>query len=342
MKKTLYQKYKITSQWGIPMTAALLTAGLFSSAAQAVEVTIDSLTYKTAAKSIVYVSNCTNNLEGEIAIPSTVTIKGEKYNVTSIGRKAFADCDLLTNVIIPDSVTSIGNSAFYQCSSLTSVTIGNSVTSIGERAFAGCNSLTQIVIPNSVTAIGEEAFAGCNSLTQIDIPDSVSSIGEVVFAGCNSLKEIHVSEGNTSYQGIDGILFFKDRTLLHTYPSGKSDSSYVIPDSVKTIETGAFAGCNSLTQIVIPNSVTAIGEGAFAGCNSLTQIDIPDSVSSIGKVVFVRCNSLKEIHVSEREFSSPKTELCFIPIRPENQIHPMSYQTRSKLLKQELLPTVIH
>ena len=147
MKKTHYQKYKITSQWGISMTAA-----------QAAEVTIDSLTYKTAAKGIVYVSNCTNNLEGEIAIPSTVTIKGEKYNVTFIGKQAFDGCSLLTNVIIPDSVTSIGNTAFYRCSSLTSVIIGNSVSTIGEGAFYKCASLTSITIPNSVIKIGDFTF----------------------------------------------------------------------------------------------------------------------------------------------------------------------------------------
>ena len=220
MKKTHYQKYKITSQWGISMTAA-----------QAAEVIIDSLTYKTAAKGIVYVSNCTNNLEGEIAIPSTVTIKGEKYNVTFIGK---------------------------------------------------------------------QAFDGCNSLTQIDIPDSVSSIDKGAFAGCNSLKEIHVSERNTSYQGIDGILFSKDGTLLHTYPVGKSDSSYVIPDSVKTIEPGAFVSCNSLTQIDIPDSVSTIGEGAFYKCASLTSITIPNSVIKIGDFTFRNCTSLKKVYFQSK------------------------------------------
>lgn len=196
MKKTHYQKYKITSQWGISMTTALLSAGLFSSAAQAAEVTIDSLTYKTAAKGIVYVSNCTNNLEGEIAIPSTVTIKGEKYNVTSIGEQAFADCDLLTNVIIPDSVTSIGDTAFYRCSSLTSVIIGNSVSTIGETAFMSCASLTSITIPNSVIKIGDFTFRNCTSLKKVYFQSKTPpEVSDIIFSGCPSDMIIYYPAG---------------------------------------------------------------------------------------------------------------------------------------------------
>lgn len=185
MKKTHYQKYKITSQWGISMTTA-----------QAAEATIDSLTYKTAAKSIVYVSNCTNNLEGEIAIPSTVTIKGEKYNVTSIGEQAFADCDLLTNVIIPDSVTSIGDTAFYRCSSLTSVIIGNSVSTIGETAFMSCASLTSITIPNSVIKIGDFTFRNCTSLKKVYFQSKTPpEVGSSIFSKCPSDMIIYYPAG---------------------------------------------------------------------------------------------------------------------------------------------------
>ena len=62
---------------------------------------------------------------------------------------------------------SIGVDAFAFCDGLTSVTIPNSVTSIGEVAFAYCNSLTSIIIPESVTSIGDMAFADCNTLEAV-------------------------------------------------------------------------------------------------------------------------------------------------------------------------------
>ena len=49
----------------------------------------------------------------------------------TIGDFAFARCESLISIVIPDSVISIGRSAFDGCSSLATVHIGDSVTSIG-------------------------------------------------------------------------------------------------------------------------------------------------------------------------------------------------------------------
>ena len=104
--------------------------------------------------------------------------------VTTIGEQVFWGCESLVNINIPNSVTTIGDSAFVSCDSLTSINIPNSVTTIGEQAFCGCESLVNINIPNSVTTIGEYAFEGCKSLTNINIPNSVTTIGDWAFAGC--------------------------------------------------------------------------------------------------------------------------------------------------------------
>ena len=71
-------------------------------------------------------------------------------------------------------------------------------------------------------------------------------------------------------------------------------TSIRIPDSVRSIGTGAFFGCG-FTFIHIPDSVTSIGKDAFMGCR-FTSIHIPDSVTSIGKGAF-SLSSLKSIHL---------------------------------------------
>ena len=209
----------------------------------------------------VTITRCPQWASGALIIPATI----EGNPVTSIGYCAFQYCDNLTSITIPDSVTSIEACAFQYCNILTSITIPDSVTSIGIRAFSGCTSLTSITIPDSVTSIGNSALRDCTSLTSITIPDNVTSIGKSAFYGCTSLTTIEVGAGNVNYTVFNGVLFNKEKTTLHTYHAGKTGASYTIPDSVTSIEAGAFQSCTSLTSIIIPNRVTSIGGGPSLG-----------------------------------------------------------------------------
>ena len=194
-------------------------------------------------------------------------------------------------------VTSIGDFAFEGCTSLTSIEIPASVTSIGYDAFDSCTNLTNIEIPDSITSIGNFSFYGCIGLTSIEIPASVTSIGYATFYACTSLASININSNNAKYSSTDGVLFNKTRTTLIFYPTGKTNTRYTIPNSVKYIQDYAFRGYRSLTNIEIPDSVISIGFGAFMGCTSLTNIEIPDSVTYIGNFSFEDCTSLTNIEI---------------------------------------------
>ena len=108
----------------------------------------------------------------DIIIPPTIIYNDMEYTVTSVGDKAFYDCEssiLMSSITLPSTVTSIGSNAFWKCTALTSFTIPSNVTSIGSYAFYGCSGLTSVIIPNSVTSIGDYAFYGCSSLTSVTV-----------------------------------------------------------------------------------------------------------------------------------------------------------------------------
>ena len=88
--------------------------------------------------------------EGAIVIPETVVFNELTYRVTSIGKEAFAFCDPLTSITIPDSVKRIGWKAFLDCESLEEIIIGNSVKGIGRHAFDGCDSLLSIAYQGTI------------------------------------------------------------------------------------------------------------------------------------------------------------------------------------------------
>ena len=246
-----------------------------------------------------------------ITIPNSVTTIGREAfedcvgltsitipnSVTIIEQGVFSGCIGLTSMTIPNSVTTIVGNAFYGCTGLTTIEIPNSVTTIGGYAFYGCIGLTSITIPNSVTSIGNNTFDGCVGLTSVTIPNSATSIGALAFYRCTGLISIQVDADNKAYSSDDGILYNKDKTVLHTFPARKNETTFIIPNSVTTIESGAFESCIGLTSILIPNSVTTIGYLAFEGCIGIASILIPNSVMTIDYGAFSNCNGLKDVTV---------------------------------------------
>lgn len=206
-------------------------------------------------------------------------------SVTSIGTCAFVDCSNLTSIVIPDGVTAIEGWTFVRCSSLTSILIPDTVTSIGELAFADCSSLPEIIIPENVTSIGDSAFLRCEALTSIRIPAAVTFIGRQAFLSCNGLRKILVDDSNTAYTDIDGVLFDKAVTYLHSFPAGKG-GVYTIPEGITSIPNNAFYQCMNLTGVIIPNGVTTIEADAFFNAG-LTEVYIPRTVSGIQSNAFL-------------------------------------------------------
>ena len=263
-------------------------------------------TYVTATNTLtISGSGAMNNYSSNTPVPwhsLNITTVIFENGVTSIGDRAFYDCQSLASITIPNSVTSIGENTFSHCRSLTSIIIPNSVSSIGENTFSycgltsftitnsvssipfgcfyECRNLASITIPNSVTSIGENTFHGCSSLTSITIPKSVTYIGRSAFYGCSSLTSVHVSDiaewCKISFSFEERNNQFESNPLYyakHLFLNGEEVINLEIPNGVTNISEYAFGNCSSLTSVTIPKSVTSIGKSAFYGCYRLHTIN---------------------------------------------------------------------
>ncbi len=72
-----------------------------------------------------------------------------------------------------------------------------------------------------------------------------------------------------------------------------------IPNSVISIEEGAFSGCSGAETITIPNSVTSMGDGVLKGCDALKDVKLPNDITSIGKMSFWQCINLTNITIPD-------------------------------------------
>ena len=152
-----------------------------------------------------------NYKQKEYIIPEYVILDGEKYTVTTIGKKAFFGGEIddysemysskrnkINNIVFPLTLKAIESKAF-QCALLTSIILPEGLEKIGEKAFYYCNKdndknpLIEIYLPSSVKEIGKDCFRGCG--------DKLSP--REFCKGYFICMPSFINEDNCSFYGID-------------------------------------------------------------------------------------------------------------------------------------------
>ena len=147
-----------------------------------------------AGKTVEYTKPKTGSAS-TVTVPTTITVSGKQYKVTSIAKNAFRNNKKLTKIVIGNNIKTIGANAFYRCSNLKKVTIGKNVTTIGSKAFYGCSKLTSITIPKKISKIGKQAFYKCKKLKKITIKTtklSKKKVGSKAFGKTHSKVTVKV------------------------------------------------------------------------------------------------------------------------------------------------------
>ena len=162
--------------------------------------------------------------------------------------------------------------------------------------------INNVKIEDGVTSIGDYVFE-YGYINNVEIGSGVTKIGEYSFY-CSRLENINVSENNTTYTDIDGILYTKDKKEIIKYPANKQGGKFVIPNSVTKIGHAAFDTCINLIEIEIPSSVTTIESFAFYG-TVLNGIKIPNSVTEIEDYAFDGCSILNLINKDNKTVELP-------------------------------------
>ncbi len=110
-----------------------------------------------------------------------------------------------------------------------------------------------------------------------------------------SLTKYTVAEDNENYLSIDGVVFSKSGDTLVTYPAGKTDETYTVPEGVNTIAQYAFCYSANLKRVDFPDSVTRIRNCAFWYSGIETMVLPP--ITTIESEIFCYCKNLKTVTI---------------------------------------------
>ncbi len=224
---------------------------------------------------------------------------------------AFNSCKQLTSVTIPSGVTCVSGSSFSNCTSLEWVRIDATAvpaTVPGVHYYNGnifSNTTCPIYVPASLIAEYKTATNWAQYAERyVPIPDSKTILYKTSDEEAVTYT-VSLSSGNT----LSGtVVAPKDNggigMIQFTSPITEVDegalrlqtnlTSVVLPDNVTTIGTGAFYGCNGLSDIGWSTGLTTIGSNAFF-MTGFQKISIPEGVTTIGGAAFGACTVLKSV-----------------------------------------------
>lgn len=224
-------------------------------------------------------------------------------NLTIIGKYAFDGCKDLVSINFPANVTEIKEYTFNDCVKLKNIELPNGLIYIKDYAFNGCASLGKVTIPGGVQNISPGAFKN-SGLTEVILKEGVMSLSNNSFDGCLLLKKVTFPTtmktiGGFSNTGIKEIAFAEGATpeAISDYAFLNCDSlsTITLPNSIKSLGTGAFYDCDTLKTVKLPTGITKIAKQAFYHCGFLQSITIPQSVTEIGAEAFAACSKLTAI-----------------------------------------------
>lgn len=207
-----------------------------------------------------------------LVIPSSVTNISYWYNWSSNNSSIEA-----INVVPGNSNYSSLNGVLYNKDQTellvypankkdTSFTVPSTVTCI-KQGFGNPVNLKELTISNSVVSLegnyGKSLFIPL--VEKLHIGTGLKSVDDsgnplLSLQGCGfNLQEITVDAGNPYLAMKDDVLYSSDMSEIIFYPPYKSETSFVVPESVTTVEEGAFRRCLGLKEIVFPSKIESLG-----------------------------------------------------------------------------------
>ncbi|MDE6585042.1 MAG: leucine-rich repeat domain-containing protein, partial [Anaeroplasmataceae bacterium] len=233
---------------------------------------------------------------GDYGFYKCINLKEITLNKTKrLGNFAFAYCENLLSIEIPEEVQEVGTHIFAYCYGLKYAVINT--PNLGKYMFYKCHQLrgstnpedgskSTLIFPEGTINIPGWCFAYCYELEDILFPESLLTIEDYAFYMCNhKLQRIELPSGcevlgEHAFQECDvleEVILSRDLHTLRSFAFYGCENlkSIKLPQGLKVIEPYALAECYLLEELIVPKSVEKIGEGAFYGLQDLHTLIIP-------------------------------------------------------------------
>lgn len=135
--------------------------------------------------------------------------------VRKLPQWCFYGCDILQNVIIPETVNELDANVF-EASGISYQKLPQSIKSIPYQSFKDCKNLTEVVCSDALESIGDYAFERCYNLTTLTTAAEDVAFNNTTFKDCPKFKDPRFYVFNPANTGIESTgNIGADNTLVH-------------------------------------------------------------------------------------------------------------------------------
>ena len=202
-----------------------------------------------------------DSFTGAVVIPSTITIDGVEYKVTTTNPGVFTGTSI-TKIYVPDTVvemlgyaTGSDNGTFANCKYLSEVYIGTGIKTIGRFVF---------------TSIGRSS-----AVKVFYVAGKVQVIGEYAFNAANFADDCEITFDSSELRRIESYAFLNNAKAMKVFDS----------EHLEYIGEKAFNGYASLEYLLVPEYCT-MGNYVMNGATGLKTLIIrsaDDEIKAIPK-----------------------------------------------------------
>jgi len=160
-------------------------------------------------------------------------------------------------------------------------------------------TLSTLLTANEKTTITDLTITGTIDARDFKtMRDSMQLLTEVDLSAVMIVA--YTGTGGTSYSD-----FYPANSVPERAFQGKTNlKSVILPSSVTSTSSYAFAFCSGLTLVTLPEGLTSIASGSFHECSSITSFNIPSSVNSIGNSAFYNSSGIFNVDAGNQTYSS--------------------------------------
>ncbi|MBO5868374.1 MAG: leucine-rich repeat protein, partial [Oscillospiraceae bacterium] len=190
--------------------------------------------------------------------------------------------------------TTVGSKAMAWNDTVTQVVLSGSVTSVAEYAFTGAAFKT-LDMTASVTSIGKGATE-CAGLKTVNYTGTEQTWLEMTIGKYNNPlnnAKINRTTGGVLNENIrwdvadNGVLTITGTGELPVYKAGLAPW---------------YVNCTGVTTIVISDGITGISANAFYGCTNVNEVYLPATLQTVGENAFVSSNSIAAVSYAGTQF----------------------------------------